>query len=114
MDGARFDLAFWSLNEYGTSRSLMNEDVERADAFFSTHQAGSTPFPFPKDLFIKFVRENNGYFPVRIEALPEGSVIYPHVPVFQIQAQEEYATLATYLETLLTMIWVRYLLTINF
>ena len=78
----------------------------KASDFFATHLAGSAAFPFPKDLFLKFIKENNGYFPVQIEALPDGSVIYPHVPVFQIQAQEEYATLATYLETMLTMIWV--------
>ena len=40
-----------------------------------------------------------------IKSLPEGSVIYPHVPVFQITAEKEYARLVTYLETLLTMVW---------
>lgn len=82
------------------------ESVEQADQFFQTHNAGGTPFPFPKDLFLKFINENDGYFPVVIKALPEGSVIYPHIPVFQITAQNEYARLVTYLETVLTMIWV--------
>jgi nicotinic acid phosphoribosyltransferase len=56
------------------------EDIEMADKFFKTHNAGGTPFPFPKDLFLKFIKENNGYFPVKIQALKEGSVVYPHVP----------------------------------
>ena len=81
------------------------QDITRAELFFSTHSAGGSPFPFPKDLFLKFVAENNGYFPVMIEALPEGSVVYPHVPVYQITAKGEYARLVTYLETILTMIW---------
>ncbi|KAL2918884.1 hypothetical protein HK105_201718 [Polyrhizophydium stewartii] len=81
------------------------EDVERAAAFLETHNAGNTPFPFPKDLFLKFVRENNGFFPVKIVAMREGSVVYPHVPVYQITAEGEYARLVTYLETLLTMVW---------
>src|SRR5688572_15369365 len=34
------------------------EDVEQADEFYRTHGAGFTPFPFPKDLFLEFVREN--------------------------------------------------------
>src|SRR4051812_28248640 len=46
-----------------------------------------------QDLFLKFVRENNGYFPVRIEALPEGTVANVHVPVYQIFAEGEYARL---------------------
>lgn len=56
------------------------QDVEMASSFFQTHNAGATPFPFPKDLFLKFIRENDGYFPVKIQALREGSVVYPHVP----------------------------------
>lgn len=81
------------------------EEVEEADKFFATHNAGFTPYPFPKNLFLKFIKENNGYFPIKVEALAEGSVIYPHTPVYQITAEEPYAVLCTYLETLLTMIW---------
>eukprot|EP00798_Chlamydomonas_sp_ICE-L_P002407 gene2407-8718_t len=36
------------------------EDVERASLFFSTHMAPMyTEFPFPKEMFAKFVNENN-------------------------------------------------------
>jgi nicotinic acid phosphoribosyltransferase len=81
------------------------KDIEDASSFFETHNAGGKPFPFPKDLFLKFLKENNGYFPVVIKSLPEGSVIYPHVPVYEITAKGEYARLVTYLETILTMVW---------
>ncbi len=81
------------------------EEVEAADKFFQTHNAGFTPYPFPKDLFLKFIAENDGYFPIKVEALQEGSVIYPHTPVYQITAEAPYAQLVTYLETLLTHIW---------
>jgi nicotinamide phosphoribosyltransferase len=43
--------------------------------------------------------------PVQLQALPEGSVVHVHVPVFQITAEDEYAPLCTYLETLLTHVW---------
>jgi len=81
------------------------EDVERADMFYKTHNAGFQPYPYPKDLFMKFVKENKGYFPVKIEALPEGSVANIHVPVYQITAEKEYSRLITFLETILTMVW---------
>lgn len=42
------------------------------------------PFPFPKDMFLKFVHENNGYFPVKIQALPEGTCVHVHTPVYQV------------------------------
>jgi len=81
------------------------EEVKAAAEFFKTHNAGFTPYPFPEKLFLKFIKENNGYFPIKVEMLPEGSVIHPHVPIYQITAEKEYAHLCTYLETLMTMIW---------
>lgn len=81
------------------------EDVEQADLFYKTHNVLNTPYPFPKDLFLKFVKENYGYFPVTLESLPEGSVVYPHVPVYQITARGEYSRLVTFMETLLTQVW---------
>ena len=46
-----------------------------------------------------------GYFPVRLQALREGTAIYARVPVYQITASGKYAPLCTYIETLLTMVW---------
>eukprot|EP00854_Cymbomonas_tetramitiformis_P005473 gene5473-6634_t len=88
------------------SKKWTMEDIETASLFFSTHNAPMfTEYPFPKELFEKFVRENDGYFPVKLEALPEGSVVHVHIPVYQITAEDEYAPLCTFLETLLTQIW---------
>ncbi|GIL51516.1 hypothetical protein Vafri_7487, partial [Volvox africanus] len=46
-----------------------------------------------------------GFFPVKLEALPEGTCIHARVPVYQITATGEYSPLCTFLETMLTMIW---------
>lgn len=86
-------------------RRWTQQDVDIAADFYRQHNAGNTQYPFPEELFRKFVRENDGYFPVKLQALPEGSVIYPHVPVYQITAEGEYAPLVTFLETLLTQVW---------
>lgn len=55
---------------------------------------------------MKIITECDGYFPVKIEALDEGSVVYPHVPVFVVTAEGEFSRLVTFLETLLCMVWV--------
>jgi len=81
------------------------EDVEKIEQFLNTQNIFETPIPFPKDLFLKFIKENNGYIPIRIEALPEGTVVSPHVPLYQITAKAEYARIVTFLETMLTHIW---------
>ena len=41
------------LIEQYISKPFTLQDVEQASAFFATHNAGGTPYPFPKDLFIK-------------------------------------------------------------
>ncbi|CAG8594820.1 4788_t:CDS:10, partial [Racocetra persica] len=81
------------------------QDVELAEKFYATHNAGYSSFPFPKELFLKFIKENDGYFPVKIEALPEGTACHVHTPVYQITAEKEYSLLVTFLETLITMSW---------
>ena len=45
-------------------RRWTKKDIKKAEKFFSTHNAALTPYPFPKDLFTKFVEENDGYFPM--------------------------------------------------
>jgi len=87
------------------NRQWTMEEMDQAADFFSTHNVPFTPYPFPEELFRKFVRENDGYFPVKVEMIPDGTVLYPHVPVYQITASGEYAKLVTFLETILTMVW---------
>ena len=48
------------------------EDVAKSAQFFATHNAGFSKFPFPEDLFLKFIKENDGYFPIKVQSLPEG------------------------------------------
>jgi nicotinic acid phosphoribosyltransferase len=81
------------------------QDVELAERFWSTHNAGNSAYPFPKELFLKFIHENDGYFPIRFEALPEGTCAHIHVPIYQITAEGPYSNLVTYFESLLTHVW---------
>ena len=64
-------------------RRWTSADVAKAAAFYSTHNAGQTQYPFPRELFESIVTDHGGYFPVRLEALPEGTVAHAGIPVFQ-------------------------------
>lgn len=68
-------------------RKWTNKDVIDAEKFYETHNAGFLPYPWPKELFQEIVDDNDGYFPVTIEALPEGTCANIHVPVFVITAE---------------------------
>lgn len=88
------------------SKPITRQDLDVSLQFIKTHMAGFKPFPFPLALFEKVLSLNGGYFPVKVEALLEGTVAYPHIPVIQFSAEGEFTPLVTYLETLFTMIWV--------
>lgn len=102
---------FWGSRyfvEQYLSHQWTEAELEAAEKFYSFHNAGndpSKPFPWPKDLFTKMVKENNGYFPVKLQCLPEGTCANIHVPTYIITAEGEWSRLVTFLETLLTHIW---------
>lgn len=80
-----------------------HQDMDMCRKFFEQHGVANKQYPWPEELFRDFVDHNNGYFPVKIESLPAGSVVTPGDPVFQVTALGKYAPLVTFLETLLTM-----------
>lgn len=78
-------------------------ELEATARFIAGHSPGGTPFPWPSDLFRRIVEDCDGWFPVQVHALPAASVIYPHVPVWTLTAEGQWAGLVTFLETLLTI-----------
>jgi len=85
------------------SRIITQADVDWAKKFYSTHGLGGVEYEYPSDMFDEI--RKLGHFPVKIEALPEGSVVLPHTPIFFITAEGKYSRFCTFLETVLTMIW---------
>ena len=83
---------------------ITQADLDEAVELMSGFGLGGA-HPFPKELIQKVIDEHNGIWPVTIEAFPEGSIIYPHMPVYQITATDEFAPLVTYIETMLTRVW---------
>lgn len=82
------------------------DDVERAAKFYRTFNAGFTPHPFPRELFERFVTENDGWFPVRVRALRDGTVIHARTPQVVLETEGDYARLCTWIEPLvLQSVW---------
>lgn len=98
--GARYFAERWLMQQWTEA------DIQAAEDFYSTFNAGNTPHPFPRDLFTKFVSENQGYFPVEVKALRDGTVCHVRTPQMTFTARGEYARLVTWLETVgLQTIW---------
>ena len=91
------------------SRRITQQDIDEADKWLQQHGVANTIMEWPKDLWQIVVDKYDGYIPLQVKALREGSVIYPQVPVFEIVAREidgdQFQYLVTYLETALMRIW---------
>ncbi|CCO61841.1 Nicotinamide phosphoribosyltransferase [Vibrio nigripulchritudo] len=98
--GVYFGLQMF-LDQY-LSKPLSQEDIDEAKAVLTAHGE-----PFNEEGWQYILDTHNGYLPVEIQALPEGSVVPPRTPLVQIQNTDpKCAWLTSYLETaLLRAVW---------
>ncbi|MBF2097001.1 MAG: nicotinate phosphoribosyltransferase [Gloeomargaritaceae cyanobacterium C42_A2020_066] len=89
------------LQEY-LGRPITQAMIDEAAAFFAAHGE-----PFHRAGFETILRDHGGYLPLRIEAVPEGSLIPTHnVLVTVVNTDPRCPWLTTYLETaLLRAVW---------
>lgn len=88
------------LKEY-LSRSITYGDIFEASAFFKKHG-----LPFNHDGWLGVVEDYGGRLPLRIRALPEGSVVPTGVPLLTVEATDpKYFWLVGWFETLIMRLW---------
>jgi nicotinamide phosphoribosyltransferase len=88
------------LKEY-LSRTVTHDDVDEACDFFAAHGE-----PFNEDGWRRIVDVHGGKLPLRIRAVPEGSVVPTHQALVTIEPTDDEAFwLPSYLETLLLRLW---------
>jgi nicotinamide phosphoribosyltransferase len=87
------------------NRRITQYDIDEAAQYLLTFGPGKTPHAWPQELWQRVVDERDGWVPVKVTALPEGTVIYPQVPGFVVTAEEEFAKIGTWLETQLMRTW---------
>lgn len=93
------------------SRQITIKDIEEADEWLQSHGVANTQMNWPRDLWLDVVQKHNGYIPVTIKTLREGSVVFPQLPLFEITAKKsdltgaDFQYLVTYFETALMRIW---------
>ncbi|MEC5406295.1 nicotinate phosphoribosyltransferase [Paraburkholderia sp. MPAMCS5] len=75
--------------------------IDEAKAFFTAHGE-----PFNEAGWRHIVQQYNGYLPVRIRAVPEGSVVPTHNVLVTVECDDpQVFWLASYLETMLLRVW---------
>ncbi|MCC8400409.1 nicotinate phosphoribosyltransferase [Paraburkholderia sp. MMS20-SJTN17] len=82
-------------------RPVTGAMIDQARAFFSAHGE-----PFNEAGWRYVVRQYGGYLPVRIRAVPEGSVVPTHNVLVTVECDDPHVFwLASYLETMVMRVW---------
>lgn len=75
------------------------KDIGTAEAFFATHGERFNEAGWHRIMEL-------GYFPIRITAVPEGSVVPVHTPLFTVESTDpETFWIVSYLETMFVRLW---------
>ncbi|CAB3697968.1 hypothetical protein LMG24238_03473 [Paraburkholderia sediminicola] len=103
--GGRYDRTLFFglqmlIKEY-LCRPITPAMIDQAKAFFTAHGE-----PFNEAGWRYIVEHHRGYLPVRIRAVPEGSVVPTHNVLVTVECNDpEVFWLASYLETMLLRVW---------
>lgn len=65
---------------------VTHADVDESVEFMSTAHSFGGNLCFPEDMWRDIVEMFNGYLPIEIYALPEGSTFFPNEPVIQVKS----------------------------
>lgn len=71
------------------TKPVVELDVGISEAFMSDANSYGGPLDFDSSMWRLVVREYNGYLPIRIKALPEGSTFWANEPVIQVTSLDE-------------------------
>jgi len=91
---------------------ITHEEIDTTKEFLKTFKAtavGLANYDFPEELWRMVVDEFNGRPPIRIKAMPNGSVVYPNEPNMQISSsslpEKKMGELAAWFESTLLKVW---------
>jgi nicotinamide phosphoribosyltransferase len=83
------------------SKPITKENVEEAKDFAALHGE-----PFNYDAWMRIVNELGGMLPIKIKAVPEGSIIPTHNILFSVEStNEKYFWVTSWVETGLVRMW---------
>jgi len=88
------------------SKKITHKLIDRALHIYSRHNAGKTKYPFPEAAFRRVVDEFDGIVPLKIEALPDGTVVRAGLPLVQITCDVAgLVPLVSWYEAIIVQLW---------
>lgn len=87
---------------------ITHEEIDESIAFLKGRKATATgfeDFEFPEAMWRRIVDEYDGFIPLDVQGMPEGSVIYPGEPFMTVSAPVGFGPLVPWFESTLLHVW---------
>ncbi len=95
-------MVFFGLSDYirtHLTKPITTEQVDAAEKFMSSAHAFGGALNFDRMIWDRVISEYDGYLPIKIEALPEGSTFYPNeIPVQVTSLDKGFGEIAALVE----------------
>lgn len=94
-------MVFYGLSHYlkRLRDRVTREDIKLASDFMSQANSFGGSLPFNTNMWNRVVTECDGYLPIQIQAIPEGSTFFPNEPVIQVRnTRSGFGELAAHIE----------------
>jgi nicotinamide phosphoribosyltransferase len=92
------------LKDFLVGQVVSREKIEEAEEV--TYSMGGYKSYFNRDMWEHILNKHGGHLPIKIKALPEGTVVPPSVPLFTIESLDERCVpIVNHCETLLMHVW---------
>jgi nicotinamide phosphoribosyltransferase len=83
-----------TIQKYLLTTKITKKNVDDAEAFAAKHGE-----PFVRGPWDTIVEKYDGLFPLKIRGLPEGTTVPSSLPLYSVEAYDEFAWLSSYVET---------------
>ncbi len=91
------------------SNPITHNEILESKEFLKSKKVGTKGFSdyeFPEHLWTRVVDEFEGHLPIRIDAVPEGSVVYPNEPIIRVyNTIDGFGPLASWFEAAIMRMW---------
>ena len=80
------------------SNPITLEDIQQAKGFMSRAHSFGGGLPFNENLWMRVLNEYDGYLPLTIYSVPDGTTVFPNEPVLTVTAMNGFGELAAHIE----------------
>lgn len=101
-------MVFFGLQDYirrNLTKPITQLDIDKSKRFMNRACSFGGPLPFNKEMWESVLHDYNGYLPIKIKGIKEGSVFFPNEPVIEVSAEDGFGELAAHIEGVLLGQW---------